>query len=103
MMKCGSKSQFQKGPYVCIWPQEDLEKTTPLEQATTYPQEYTLDQVTAYPHENIPKQAAANPEESASEATTWDEDLSYLLSNMPDIVDDPDEELVQEFILESWV
>ena len=58
---------------------------------------------TAYSQEYIPKQTVAKPEESASEAITWDEVLSDLLSNMPDIVDNPNEELVPEFILEFWV
>ena len=72
------------------------------EQAAAYPQEYIPAQATAYPQEYIPEQAAAKPQESATEAVTLDEVLSALLNKMPDIVDDPIEELIQEFILESW-
>ena len=60
-------------------------------------------QTTDYPQEYVPKQAAANPQEPTFKAVTWDEVLSNLHSNMPDIMDNPNEELVQEFILESWV
>ena len=43
------------------------------------------------------------PQESFLKAVTWEEALSNLLSNMPDIIDNPNEELAQEFLLESWV
>ena len=71
--------------------------------ATAYPQKYIHEQTTTYTQEYIPEQAAANPEESASEAITWDNVLTDLLSNMPEIVDSPNEELVPEFIVESLI
>ena len=48
-------------------------------------------QTTAYPQEPLPK------------AVTWEEALDNLLSNMPDIIANPAEALVQEYFLRSWV
>ena len=64
------------------------------EQTAAYLQEYIPEQTAAYPQEYIPEQAAANPQEYASKAITWNEYLNDFLTNMPDIVDDPDEELI---------
>ena len=72
-------------------------------QTTAYPQEDIPKQVTTHPQEYIPKQTTAYPEEPIPEAVTWEEELSNLLSNVPGIIDDTHEELVQEFLFESWV
>ena len=88
---------------LCIHMIPRRQDTNHTSWACAYPQEYIPEQATSYPQEYNPKQGTANPEASASEAITWDKVLSDLLCNMPDTVDDSSEELIQEFILESWV
>ena len=83
--------------YISIHKNKSLSRQLPTHKNTS------LSRQTTYLQEYISKQAATNPEEPTSEAITWDEVLSDLLSNMLDIVDNPNEQLVQEFILESWV
>ena len=94
-MKYASKSQYLKGTYTSIWPLGS--------KTTAYPQEYVPKQAAVYPQESIPKQTTAYPQEPIPLAVIWEEALSNLLINLPDIIDGPDEELVQKFLLESWV
>ena len=77
--------------------------TTYTSWTTAYPQQYIPKQTAANPQEYISEQTAAYPQESTSKAITCNDILSDLLSEIPDTMNDPDEELIQEFMLESWV
>ena len=48
-------------------------------------------------------QTTAYPQKPIHKAVTWEEALSNLLSDMPDVVDDPKEALIQEYLFKSLV